>query len=59
MKLLIAKKIVMYFHIYKMYLQENSLDDDSNSISVPDLISFVEDEVDKEDQDRYLRQFNF
>ena len=44
-KQLNARLIARYFEVYKMYLQDNGLDDDSNSISVKDLIDFVENNI--------------
>ena len=38
-------KVVKYLEIYRDFLQENSLNDDSDSIKIGDLIDFVENNV--------------
>lgn len=48
-----AKKIYDYFQIYRMYLQDNLLDDDSSSLSVEDLIEFIEEYISPEDLEEY------
>jgi hypothetical protein len=40
-----AKVIVRYFDLYRQYLMENNLPDDSNSIHVKDLVDFVEQQI--------------
>jgi hypothetical protein len=39
-----AKSIVKYMELYKEHLGENGVDDDSNAITVADLIQFVEEQ---------------
>ena len=48
-----AKKIYDYFQIYRMYLQDNLLDDDSSSLSVEGLIEFIEEYMAPEDLEEY------
>ena len=48
-----AKKIYDYFQIYRMYLQDNLLDDDSSSLSVEDLVEFIEEYMAPEDLEKY------
>lgn len=50
-----AKKVYYYFRIYQHFLEENHLTDDSNSITVDDLINFVEDVISEEDQKRLMK----
>jgi hypothetical protein len=50
-----ARTVVRYFEIYKQYLTDNNLDDDTNSISVEDLIDFVESQIDEEDRAEYMK----
>lgn len=40
-----GKKIAEYFEAYKNYLYINDLDDDSDTITVENLINFVETEI--------------
>ena len=48
-KSILAKKVVLYYQIYKAYLLDNNLDDDSNSITVPSLMYFVDQMINPED----------
>lgn len=43
-----VKFVLKYYNIYKAYLKENNLDDDSDTITVPSLINFVEEYIDDE-----------
>lgn len=49
----LAKNIVTYMRIYKKYTEAHGLDNDINSITVNDLIDFVENEI-GEDQRKEL-----
>lgn len=40
-----AKKIHRYFEIYREYILDNNLEDDSDLITIDSLIAFVEDEI--------------
>jgi hypothetical protein len=42
---MLAKKVVLYFSIYKEYIKDNNLDNDSEIISVSSLIQFVDDNI--------------
>lgn len=44
---MLAIKVVVYFDIYKEYLDSNNLEDDSKIISVSSLIEFVDNQVEK------------
>lgn len=48
-KSILAKKVVLYYQIYKAYLLDNNLDDDSNSITVPSLMYFVDQMINPEE----------
>lgn len=39
------KHVEQYAKIYREYIQNNLLDDDSDEISISDLIDFVEDHI--------------
>lgn len=43
-----AKLVVRYYHIYREYLWENGLDDDSKTIDVESLVNYVNSEIDTE-----------
>jgi hypothetical protein len=45
-----ARQVVRYFKIYKQFLRENNLDDDSKEISVESLINFVENHISEDDR---------
>lgn len=45
----------MYWEIYRNYLIDNRLDDDSNTLSVADLISFVNDNLEETLQDLRIK----
>lgn len=45
---MVAKKVVRYYLIYREYLLEHNLPDDSNTITVSNLIDFVENQIDTE-----------
>lgn len=45
MENLTAKQVCDYYAIYKEYLLDNNLDDDSSSITVLDLVYFVEEYI--------------
>jgi hypothetical protein len=45
-----ARQVVRYYKIYKTFLLENSLDDDSKEISVEDLIDYVDNHISEEDK---------
>ena len=38
-------KVQKYLEIYKNHLQEHELDDDSNDITVTDLVDYVENQI--------------
>jgi len=48
-----AIKVYKYFEIYRMYIVDNLLDDDSHSISVKGLIDFVDNFMNIEDKLEY------
>ena len=48
-----AKKLTLYYFIYKEHLSVNNLADDSDTILVDDLIDFVENEIGDEDRSNY------
>lgn len=41
----LAKVVVQYMDIYKRFLQENGLQDDSNSIDIESLLNYVDNEI--------------
>jgi hypothetical protein len=45
-----AKVIYRYYLIYREYLLENSISDDSNSITTEDLLNFVQNNINFEDR---------
>lgn len=45
-----AKTIWRYYSIYKQYLLNNSLADDSSTISIDELVDFVENQITNEDR---------
>lgn len=45
-----ARTLVKYYSIYRQYLLDNNLPDDSNEISVEELIDFVENQISLEDR---------
>lgn len=47
---LLAKNIYRAYLIYREYLSNNNLDDDSNSITADAVIEFVEKEIDEEER---------
>lgn len=40
-----AKDVYIYFLVYKKYLEENDLEDDSRTILIEDLITFVDQQI--------------
>lgn len=48
-----ARKIARYFLIYKEYLLDNNLEDDSKTITAKDLIFFVDNNIDPDDLEEY------
>ena len=46
----LAKNIVLYYHIYREFLWENNLDNDSNGITVDELIDYVDNQIDVDDR---------
>ena len=44
-----VKKVLKYYKIYKAYLKENDLDDDSDQITVPSLMLFVKEHISDDD----------
>lgn len=46
--------IVDFLKIYKAYIAENNLKDDSNKITVQNLVDFLNDHIDQEDRIRLL-----
>ena len=53
-----VKQIQLYAKIYQCYLVENLLDNDFDSLSVKDLIDFVENFISEEDRERYVAEIN-
>lgn len=47
-----AYKIYKYWLIYREWLIENNLDDDTEFINIDSLIQFVEKQISKEDAER-------
>ena len=45
-----ASKVAHYFMIYCAYLSTHKLPDDSETIKVPDLIYFVDQHIDEDEQ---------
>lgn len=45
-----ALQVVRYFKIYKQFLMENNLADDSKDISVESLIDFVENNIEEDER---------
>ena len=54
-----VKQIQLYAKIYQRYLIENLLDDDSDSLSIKKLIDFVENFINKEDKERYIKEIKY
>ena len=48
----LAKEVYYNYRIYQHFLIENNLDDDSNSISVEDLMEYIENHIDEDDKKR-------
>lgn len=44
-----AREIARYFEVYKMYILDNNLDDDSKEINITELVNFVDNEISPED----------
>ena len=42
---MLATKVVRYFELYRKYIQDNNLDNDSEIISVSSLIEFVDTNI--------------
>lgn len=49
-----AKTIYYYYRIYQHFLMENGLQDDSDTITVKDLVIFCEKQISSRDFDRLL-----
>lgn len=47
---MIAKTIWRYYSIYRQHLMNNKLKDDSSTISVAELVDFVENHITDEDR---------
>jgi len=45
-----AEKIYLYFRVYQHHLINNNLPDDSDTITVDDLVEYVEKEISDEDR---------
>jgi hypothetical protein len=56
METILAKNVVVCYIVYKGYLLYNQLNDDSNQITVTDLIKFVEN-LDQSDKTMYCEKF--
>lgn len=50
-----AKQVYYYFRIYQHFLQENNLVDDSDGITVADLIDYVDNHISEEDRKRLMK----
>lgn len=48
-----AKVIATYLEVYKQYLLDNNIEDDSKSITVEGLINFIDEEFTEEDREHY------
>lgn len=45
-----AKQIFKYFLIYREFLRENNLEDDTDKITLKDLIDFVQQQMEPEER---------
>lgn len=50
--LIYAKNITRYYFIYKQFLIENNLEDDSSTITITDLEYYVNNHIPQEEFDR-------
>jgi hypothetical protein len=51
-----ARTTVRYFKIYKMYLMDNNLADDSKTITVKDLHDFIHEMLDPDEIEEYIQK---
>lgn len=49
-----ARTVYYYFRVYQHFLQENNIEDDSKTITVKDLMDYVENHISEEDKIRIL-----
>ncbi len=48
----LAADVYLMFRVYQHYLQENNLNNDSETITVGDLIDFCDNQITNEDYER-------
>ena len=48
--MILAKNIWRYYSIYRQHLMNNKLKDDSSTISIDELVDFVENNITDEDR---------
>lgn len=46
-----AQQVYLYFRVYQHYLHNHNLEDDSDSITVDELVSFVETQIEEEQRE--------
>jgi hypothetical protein len=54
-----ARLVARYFDVYRNYLWNNNLPDDSKSISVDALFDFVENHIDEDERNDLISQSKF
>ena len=48
-----ASKVENYLQVYRLHIINAKLEDDSETVSVDDLINYVDNHIDQEDKDWY------
>lgn len=49
-----ARQVYLNYRIYQHFLRDNNLPDDSDEITVKDLMNFCENHIDKEQYEIYV-----